>query len=233
MSFYKTLTPYYDDIFPANEKTVAFLASHFQEGVSVLDVGAGTGNMAIALAQQGFRVTAMEPEEGMAKQIQLKAQAQQLPITVTTNTMQQIGALEGTYQGIYCIGNTLVHLNDLEEIRTFFQQTFEKLQSEGTFIFQIVNYEKKDFAFPVMEKEGFTFERQYERDGDHILFTTTLSTKEGAQTNTIPLYPATFTQLCPLLEACGFETIEAYGNFVSKAYDSDAPALIMVAKKGR
>ena len=233
MSFYKTLTPYYNDIFPTNEKTLAFLADHFKEGASILDVGAGTGNMAVSLAQQGFHVTAMEPEQGMAEQIRLKAQSQQLPIIVTTNTMQQLGTLDKTYQGIYCIGNTLVHLHDMEEIGTFFKQTFEKLQPEGVFIFQIVNYEKKDFVFPIIEKEGFTFERQYERDGEHVLFTTTLTTKEGAQTNTIPLYPATATQLRPLLEACGFESVNAYANFALKEYTQDAPALIMVAKKGK
>lgn len=233
MSFYKTLTPYYDDIFPTNEKTLAFLVAHFKEGASVLDVGAGTGNMAVSLTQQGFHVTAIEPEKSMAEQIRLKAQSQQLPIIVTTNTMQQLGTLDNTYQGIYCIGNTLAHLHDMEEIRTFFQQTFEKLQPEGVFIFQIVNFDKKDFVFPVIEKEVFLFERQYERDGENMLFTTTLSTKEGAQTNTISLYPATAAQLHPLLEACGFESITEYGNFALKTYNHDAPALIMVAKKGK
>lgn len=232
MSFYKALTPYYDDIFPTNEKTLAFLAAYFKKGASVLDVGAGTGNMAVSLAQQGFRVTVMEPEKSMAEQVRLKAQSYQLPIIVTTNTMQQLGTLDETYQGIYCIGNTLAHLQNMEEIRAFFQQTFEKLQPEGVFIFQIVNFEKKDFVFPVIGKEGFLFERQYERDGEHMLFTTTLSTKEGAQTNTILLYPATVVQLRPLLEVCGFESINAYGNFAAKPYDCDAPALVMVAKKG-
>ncbi|GGE68142.1 class I SAM-dependent methyltransferase [Priestia taiwanensis] len=233
MSFYKTLTPYYDDIFPTNEKTLAFLASHFKEGASVLDVGAGTGNMAISLAQQGFQITSMEPEESMAEQIQMKAQSHQLPIVVTTNTMQQLGTLDETYQGIYCIGNTLAHLHDVEEIRAFFHQTLERLQPEGVFIFQIVNFDKKDFSFPIIEKDDFSFERQYERDGEYMLFTTTLSTKERVQTNTIPLYPTTVMQLRPMLEACGFEAVTAYGNFSFKAYDCNAPALIMVAKKGK
>lgn len=231
MSFYKTLTPYYDDIFPTNEKTRTFLAAHFKEGDTILDVGAGTGNTAIALAQIGFNVTALEPEESMAVQIHLKGQTHQLPIHVTTKTMQQLDQLNENYQGIYCIGNTLAHLQDLEEIRTFFQYAYEKLQPEGTFIFQIVNFEKKNFVFPIIETERFLFERHYERDGKHILFTTSLSTKDNVQTNTISLYPATAAELHPLLEACGFDTITAYGNFAMKKYQQDDPALIMVAKK--
>lgn len=237
MSFYKALTPYYDDIFPTNQRTLSFLTSHFKEGSSILDIGAGTGNMAISLSHQGFHVTAAEPEKMMAEQVMQKAKSCEYPFKVITNTMQQIGELEETYDGIYCIGNTLVHLNELEEFHTFFEQTFQKLCPEGVFIIQIVNFDKvlvkKDFTFPMIKKDIFTFERQYELDGEHILFSTTLSVNDKSQTNTIPLYPITSTQLLPLLEQCGFEVIDAYGNFENKAYSIDSPALIVVAKKGK
>ena len=234
MTFYQTLTPFYDEIFPANEKTVAFLESFFQKGNSILDVGAGTGNMAIALAKKGFSLTATEPEEQMAKIIQQKAQSQNLRIEVTTKMMQELNLLDQMFQGIYCIGNTLVHLNDLEEIRTFFKQVYEKLLPNGIFIFQIVNFEKKDFVFPIIEKENFTFERKYEQLESHMLFTTKIITAERELINTTRLYPATITELRPLLEECGFEITGEYSNFVHKDYDSNAaPALIMVAKKVR
>ncbi|WP_050614143.1 class I SAM-dependent methyltransferase [Bacillus testis] len=237
MSFYKTLTPYYDQIFPANEKALSFLTSHFKKGDTLLDVGAGTGNMAISLSQQGFQVTAMEPEEGMAEQIQIKSESCHHPVTVTTKTMEQIETIDENYNGIYCIGNTLVHLNSFKDIHSFFKQTFQKLHSDGVFILQIVNFDKvlikKDFTFPVIKKEAFTFERHYDLDENHILFTTTLSANGVSQKNTIPLYPATSTQLIPLLEQCGFERIKAYGNFEYKAYSIDSPALIIAAKKGK
>lgn len=233
MTFYQTLTPFYDEIFPANEKTVAFLESFFEKGNSILDVGAGTGNMAIALAKKGFSLTAMEPEEQMAEIIQQKAQNQNVNIEVTTNTMQELNLFNQHFHGIYCIGNTLVHLNDLEEIKTFFRQAYEKLHLNGYFIFQIVNYEKNDFVFPILEKENFTFERGYERSESHLLFTAKITTADQELMNTTRLYPATITQLRPLLEECSFEVTGEYGNFVYTNFDSNAPALIMVAKKVR
>ena len=236
MSFYKTLTPFYDEIFPANEKAVHFLSGRLKKGGRILDVGAGTGNMAVALAKQGFKLTAAEPEKGMAESIQQKAQSIQLPITVSTKTMQQSDQFEGNFDGIYCIGNTLVHLDNAEEIRSFFEQVYEKLNAGGVFIFQIVNFDKvllkKDFRFPIIEKENFTLARQYDlADSGHILFTTTVTANGEAKTNTIPLYPALSSQLLEMLEQCGFKDINAYGNFEDKAYSVDTPALIITAKK--
>ncbi len=236
MSFYLSLTPYYDAIFPTNEKALSFIASQFKKGASLLDAGAGTGNMAVSLAKQGFQLTAMEPEGVMAEQIRSKAESGHLPIAVTTKTMQQLDELEGSFDGIYCIGNTLVHLHDEQEIRSFFKQVFQKLNNGGRFIFQIVNYDKvlksRDFTFPVMEKDSFTFMREYELDGDHILFTTSISQNGSTIKNTIPLYPATSKRLLSLLQDCGFKTVSMYGNFESKEYSSlQSPALIVSAVK--
>ena len=236
MPFYKTLTPFYDEIFPANEKAVHFLSERFKKGGRIIDVGAGTGNMAVALAKQGFELTAAEPEKGMAESIQQKAQSNQLPIAVSTKTMQQVNQFDGNFDGIYCIGNTLVHLDNAEEIRLFFKHVYEKLNAGGMFIFQIVNFDKvllkKDFRFPLIEKENFTFARQYDlADSGHILFTTTVTANGEAKTNTIPLYPAQSSQLLEMLEQCGFKEITAYGNFEDKAYSIETPALIVTAKK--
>lgn len=235
MPFYKALTPYYDQIFPANEKAVSFLSSHFKEGGSILDVGAGTGNMAISLSHEGFQVTATEPEEEMAEEIRLKSKSCPSPVSVATKTMQQLGEFPDFYDGIYCIGNTLVHLNTLAQINTFIEQTYQKLSQDGVFIFQIVNFDKvlnkKDFTFPIIEKDSFTFQRHYEISGEHILFTTTLTEGEYSQRNTVPLYPATSAQLLPLLKQSGFTSIDVYGSFAYKAYSIDTPALIVIAKK--
>ncbi|MBP2242801.1 SAM-dependent methyltransferase [Cytobacillus eiseniae] len=235
MSFYKTLTPFYDQIFPANTLTEQFLSSHLLKNGNILDVGAGTGNMAITLSKDGFTLTATEPEKKMANEIRSKAVAENLQIKVDTKSMQEIDEFLEPFDGIYCIGNTLAHLNHLDEIQHFFQHTYEKLHEHGKFIFQIVNFEKvltnKDFHFPIIKKEAFEFQRHYELVGDKILFTTTLIVDGISESNTIPLYPATANQLLPLLEKIGFKKIEAYGNFKGEAYTVNTPALIVVATK--
>ncbi|MEH7087265.1 SAM-dependent methyltransferase, partial [Neobacillus drentensis] len=65
MTFYEALTPYYDQIFPANPKQLGFLSSLFAKDGRLLDVGAGTGNMAASLVEQGYTVLAAEPDGKM------------------------------------------------------------------------------------------------------------------------------------------------------------------------
>lgn len=234
MTFYESLYPFYDKIFPLNKQAESFIETIFQEGESILDIGAGTGNMAIALAEKGFNVTAVEPEEKMARDIAAKANSKEVSVKVHTNTMQQIDQLNGEFDGILCVGNTLPHLQSLEEIENFLEVCYRKLRGDGKLLIQTVNFEKffasSDFSFPVIEKESFRFERKYEQQGEKIQFTTTLTTTDGAFTNSIPLYPVTRENMIPLLENSGFRKIELYGNFKGESYSVSSPAFIVVAE---
>ncbi len=233
MTFYRSLTPYYDEIFPTNLKALDFLGSNFKQGGLLLDVGAGTGNMALCLSKRGYKVTAMEPEEAMAIQIREKADGNS--ISVFTKTMQQIDEFAEKFDGIYCVGNTLVHLNNLEEINEFLHNVYRRLNDNGVFICQIVNFErvleKRDFTFPIIQKETFEFKRRYDLAGEKILFTTEITSEDQTFTNTTSLYPATSKQLLPILKNCGFQSIETYGDFKKGAYSANSPALIITAKK--
>ncbi len=75
--------------------TVGLIADLVPPGGSVLDVGAGTGRLAIPLARQGIRVTAVEPAAAMLGE--LRAAAGGLPIEVVEGRWPGAAALVGRH----------------------------------------------------------------------------------------------------------------------------------------
>ena len=234
MSFYQSFASYYDRIFPLNQTALSFVSNCFQSGESILDIGAGTGNMAIALAEKEIKVTASEPDETMAESIRSKTDLKGLTLSVQTKSMERIEEFQSNFDGIICIGNTLPHLPDEENIERFLNQCHHKLNKNGRLILQTVNYDKvlstDDFSFPIIQKDDFSFTRRYEKVNDHIYFTSILTVNGESTENTIPLYPITSQRLISLLTKAGFESVQVYGNFKAEDFNRDSPALIVVAK---
>jgi glycine/sarcosine N-methyltransferase len=235
MSFYHDLTAYYDQIFPLNQTAFSFISEHFNQGSTILDMGAGTGNMAIALAEKDLKITASEPEDTMEQSIQKKANSKGVSLSVYTKSMEEIAKIQGDFDGILCIGNTLPHLSDIKAIEAFLRECYLKLNPNGLLILQQVNYDKvlsnDNFSFPVIEKEDFTFTRHYEKSSEHILFTTRLTLNEETIENTLPLYPVTSQQLISSLKNVGFGVVDVYGNFKGESHSTESPALVIVARK--
>ena len=234
MSFYQSFASYYDRIFPLNQTALSFVSNYFQPGESILDMGAGTGNMALALAEKEIEVTASEPDETMAESIRSKTDLSGLAVSVQTKSMEQMKEFQSHFDGIICIGNTLPHLSDEEKMERFLNQCHQKLKPHGRLILQTVNYDKvlssDDFSFPVIQKDDFHFTRRYEKVNDHIYFTSILNVNGESTENTIPLYPITSKRLISLLKKAGFESVHVYGNFKGEEFNRDSSAFVVVAK---
>ncbi|MDQ0230693.1 class I SAM-dependent methyltransferase [Metabacillus malikii] len=235
MTFYKDLYPFYDRIFPLNKQAEEFLLHYFNEGDAVLDIGAGTGNMAIALAEKKLNITALELEPLMIEAIQQKAKSKDITIDCVNCSMMDISNMNKMFNGIYCIGNTLPHLQTVQEIKAFLQECYEKLNDNGNFIIQMVNFDKfaskADFSFPLINQADFSFRRKYEWTEDKILFTATLSFEGKETTNHTTLFPLQSQQLVQMLKEAGFNNVRLFGNFKANPYTVESPAIVTVAMK--
>ncbi|MFE2154543.1 class I SAM-dependent methyltransferase [Streptomyces lavendulae] len=59
------LADVYDDIYPGTPEIAEYLVTLTKPGASVLELGVGTGRVALPLADHGFRVHGVETSEGM------------------------------------------------------------------------------------------------------------------------------------------------------------------------
>ena len=70
MSFYDEIAPYYDAIFPLNRAQIGFVENCVETpyaGKRILDVGCGTGDLALSLAEAGFNVTGIDSDMEMIR----------------------------------------------------------------------------------------------------------------------------------------------------------------------
>lgn len=240
MSFYPKLTQYYDQIFPVGPAAVNFLAQRYAstpEG-KILDIGCGTGGYALALSQRGIRVLGIDLEPGMIDKAQKAAEAQGLQgkVEFRCMDMRKLGDLEQTFDGAYCVGNTLVHLLDLDEVRQFLADLRGTLRPNSRFILQILNYDwilKTGITeLPLIRDEevDLTFKRHYvlpEEPGGLIKFQTRLEIKDEVWEGETTLRPLSKSKLGDLLTDAGFKELSWFSSMDGAPWQEDALPLVV------
>jgi glycine/sarcosine N-methyltransferase len=243
MTFYEEIAPYYEQIFPLQKSQVEFVKSVFskQGEIKLLEVGCGIGLLSFALADPLIKITAFDLDDGMLKEAissikKLSISAESLKFLLLN--MLDIGSRfkKVTFDGVLCFGNTLVHLQSKENVLSFFNQTKKVLKPGGSFLFQLLNYdrllEKRISSLPLIDNDNITFERYYFYPPNvaTIDFKTTLTIKKNHQSieHTIPLFPLRKMDIESMLSQAGF-SYSIFGSYLKEPFTSDSDSLVVQA----
>jgi glycine/sarcosine N-methyltransferase len=240
MGFYEAISKYYDYIFPVGKDQVSFIkkvAGHPPK--ALLDVACGTGGYSLELAKQGYEVTAIDLDSQMVETLRTKAVNSNMDINALQGDMLEISKkLNSKIDVVFCIGNSVVHLNGEAEIEVFFKQVKGVLEEQGSFIIQIVNYDRilkddiRSLPTIINEQIGLKFERYYCYDeiANKVFFKTIMEVDGNKTENEIPLYPILIDQIVKLLNNAGFYQIKLFGDFQETEFDlHNSNALVIEA----
>lgn len=240
MKFYKSISSYYDDIFPYNSVQKDFVLSSTggeYRNKSILDIGCGTGNLTFELSKHFKKISAIDFDRDMVRMATSKIKEPGSNIHFTCLNMLDIAkhfALS-SFDLILCFGNTLVHLVNYGEIESFLRQTKALLKPGGKLLLQIIHYDrilKQDIrSLPLIENQRIRFERFYRRrpETGKMEFTTVLTLKKKKQIikNNIELFPILKNETEHILKAVGYSDIIFYGSFKREKLSENSIPLII------
>ena len=144
---------------------------------------------------------------------------------------------EEKFDVCYCIGTTIAHLEDINQICSFILKTVGLLKENGKLVLSWVNFKpfilKNDLFLGALPTLGtkVKFTRNYYRENSKIRFNTVLTTENEKFENTQLLVPLLVDDLISFVNRLGLK-YEIYGNFKKDKFDEEnSPSVVFVVSK--
>lgn len=139
------------------DKWLEWVEKNFHQGnrqpQSVLDLGCGTGAVAIPLAKRGYRVTGVDLSADMLAIAYDKMRAAQVHVAWAEQDMRELEAAPA--DAVISLCDSLSYLTEEEDVQQAFRRVFDHLQPGGVFLFDVHSPYK---ILHVFGDETFTYQ---------------------------------------------------------------------------
>ena len=115
------------------DPAVGFLADLAGEG-GALELGIGTGRIALPLSQRGVRVHGIDLSPAMVAQLRAKPGAEDIGVTIGDFATTRVG---GTFRLAYLVYNTIMNLTTQDEQVECFRNVAAHLEPGGCFVIEV------------------------------------------------------------------------------------------------
>jgi SAM-dependent methyltransferase len=218
------------------------LKTHHIDGVRLLDLACGTGELSVRFAKEGFAVTGVDLSSDMLSVAQSKSEGAGFRIPFYEQNMAD---LEGQGQfdliGIFC--DSLNYLQSEEEVEQTFAAVFQHLKTGGLFIFDVHSIFKITQVFTnqtfALNDERIcyiwnSFPGEFPNSVEHELsfFLLDEGTEQYDRIDELHVqrtYPV--EQYTNWLKSAGFEVLEVSADFATTAPQADSERIFFVARK--
>lgn len=238
---YEKSAKYYD-LFD-DKQNIDFFVHFAKQYNSILDVGAGTGRIAIPIAQTGVKVVCIEPSKAMRDMF--KEKLEDLPHLKDKIIIIEAEAKEFHLPQCYpaaILSGCFDHFLTPKERYQAMNNIYHHLKTKGRIIFDVflgLMKEKSWVSAGVKEKEGKTIKRLIKTEGmkNNILQVTLLyqvyqndiKITEDIQHSQAAI--TTFEEIIDLLSQIGFTITNKWGNYQCTPFVEGDKLLILEAEK--
>ncbi len=115
------------------EPVVDFLAGLAGDGAA-LELGIGTGRIALPLTQRGVRVHGIDLSDAMVAKLRAKPRAEQIGVTIGDFATTTV---DGTFSVAYLVFNTIMNLTTQDEQVACFENVAAHLEPGGRFVIEV------------------------------------------------------------------------------------------------
>ena len=141
------------------DPAVDFLAE-LARGGAALELGIGTGRIAVPLAQRGIAVHGIDLSEAMVAKLRAKPGAEGIGVTIGDIATTRV---DGSFTLAYLVFNTIMNLTTLDEQVACFRNAAAHLEPGGCFVIEVMVPELQRLPF------GETF-RPFDVSARHLGF---------------------------------------------------------------
>jgi len=205
----------------------------------VLDMACGSGRHSVSLAARGAEVIGIDSSKSMILAAENHAKEQGVTPDFIVADMERVkDAVEGQFDLIICLGNSLALLNDIDTLKQVVKDVFHLLNDGGSFVAQVLNFEEIHWTgfrnFPtkvgkLSNGEEITFGRMFEHTDYPFSSTLVMSAfkKHGeewiSEVSTQKVLNLKHDQMKTIFKDSGFSSVEIYSNYergsLDKKYD--------------
>lgn len=246
ISLYSRLAQQWDLLFPPDNERITFISDLFEGSVSdkrIIEVGCGTGQTALGLAEAGYSVAAsdLDPEMiaiAIAITEEAMADPNAEPGLPEYSVDDMIGALDAAPPAsanlILCLGNTLPHLTDSVELARFFRAAGKALVPDGKLVLQILNYPRivglGSMTLPDLQGDGIIFRRRqiFNPETRTISFETEVESEGTVERRTHNLNPVTTESLAGYSAEAGLAENGVFCDWNKTPFTEEHPWLAAV-----
>jgi 2-polyprenyl-3-methyl-5-hydroxy-6-metoxy-1,4-benzoquinol methylase len=209
------------------------------ENPNVLDIACGSGRHSVALALHGAEVIGVDYSKTMIQEAKKHATAANVTPKFIVGDMESIRTtVEGPFDLIICLGNSLALTNDMDSLKKVVKDIFQLLKEGGYFVAQVLNFEEIHWtgfrSFPsktgkLSSGEEITFSRLFEHTDYPVSSTLVMSAfkKQGdewiSEVSTQKVLNLKHDQMMGLLKETGYSDVEIFSNYkrekIDKKYD--------------